>query len=562
MRRRLGSGRLLAVGAVVVALFAVLLGRLAQVQVVDGPSYAAAAEVVNTRTIVLPAPRGRILDRDGVALADNGTSVAVTVERATLLAARDGGTDLLTRLAGALHRPVAQVVGRASLCGTTGAPPAPTCWGGSAYVPIPVAEGVDPTLALAVAERPDEFPGVAVVTEPVREYPRPRRVDLAQVLGYLGRSTQAEVTASHGAVTSDDLVGRAGLEEQYDTALRGTPGKLVVAIDPRGLVQRVVSRVDPVAGSDLLTNIDVQVQATAEQSLASGIAASRKAGTKADSGAVVVLDTRTGGVVASASYPAYDPNVWTGGISGADYARLTDPKAGTPLVNRVVAATYPPASTFKAISLPAAITAGNDLHGIYPCTSAYRVGDRDFHNFESRAYGPINLTRAIEISCDTIFYRFAYGSWLAQGGLTASDDARDPFVSLAKAYGLGQATGIDLPGESAGRLPDRADKLATWTATRADTCAHAKTGYPDVARTDPARAAYLKTLAEEAARPVSSSGRVTRRTSPSGKGIRRRHPCRWPRCMPPSPTAAGCSPRGSGPRWSPPTGPGRPCRLR
>ena len=497
MRRRLGAGRLLAVGVVVVTLFAVLVGRLAQVQVVQGPSYAAAAQVVNTRTVVLPAPRGRILDAHGTALADNGTTVVVTVERATLLAQPDDGVALLTRLAGALHRPVEEVVGRSHLCGTEGAPAAPVCWGGSAYVPIPVAEGVDPALALAVAERPEDYPGVSVVTQPVRQYPKPDGAQLAQVLGYLGPPTQPEVTASKGAITSDDLVGRAGLEQQYDAALRGTPGRLVVAVDPRGVVERVVSRVAPVPGDDLVTNLDVVVQAVAERALAARIAHLRSAGGKADSGAVVVLDTRTGGVVASASYPAYDPNVWTGGISSTEYARLTDPRAHTPLVNRVVAATYPPASTFKAISLPAAISAGNDLHGTYPCTSAFRVGDRDFHNFESHAYGQINLQRAIQISCDTIFYRFAYSSWLAQGGLAASDDARDPFVSLARAYGLGQVTGVDLPGEAAGRLLGRDEKLDSWTATRVQTCERAKSGYPDVARADPARATYLKALAVE-----------------------------------------------------------------
>ncbi len=163
----------------------------------------------------------------------------------------------------------------------------------------------------------------------------------------------------------------------------------------------------------------------------------------------------------------------------------------------MTAGAYPPASTFKVVSIPAAVKAGNSLRGTYDCTSSYTIGNRRFANFESRAYGPITLHRAIVVSCDTIFYDFAYRSWLAQGGLGAKTDAADPFVAMAKELGLGTATGVDLPGEQAGRIPDRAAKLASWTATRTDTCARARNGYPEVAATDPGRAAYLKSLAVE-----------------------------------------------------------------
>lgn len=496
-RRHLGAGPLVVLGVVVIALFGTLFARLGQVQVAQAARYDAAAHDVNTRVVTVPAPRGRILDRHGVALAASTTSVAVTVARSTLLAEADGGRRLLTRLASALDLPFARLWGRTFPCGTQGAPAAPACWGGSPYAPIPVAEGVQPARALAVAELPEDYPGVSVVVQPVRTYPRPDGVGLAQVLGYLAHPTQAQVDASNGSVTALDLVGQSGLEKEYDAELRGTPGRVVVAVDPRGVVQREVSRVAPVPGRDLVTNLDVAVQAASEQALAKGVAAARAKGLRADSAAAVVLDTRTGGVVASASLPTYDPNVWTGGISAAAYAALTAPGSGDPLVNRVTESTYPPASTFKAISLPAAVSAGNDLHGIYPCPSSYLIGNRAFHNYESESHGMISLTRAIEVSCDTVFYAFAYRSWLAQGGLSAATDAKDPFVTLARQFGLGRATGIDLPGESAGHLPDRAWKLSTWQKTREETCGRARTGYPDVARTDPARAAYLKALATE-----------------------------------------------------------------
>jgi penicillin-binding protein 2 len=338
---------------------------------------------------------------------------------------------------------------------------------------------------------------VEVVATAVRRNTHPRGANLAHVVGYLGRATEAEVTASKGAITDQDLVGRAGLEAQYDSVLRGTPGRVTVAVDPRGVVVREVSRVDPVPGADLRTNIDLGVQVAAEKGLAAQVAAARKHGQKADSAAAVVLDVRTGGVVASASYPTYDPQVWTGGISERDYAQLTAVSAGTPLLDRVSSATFPPASTFKVVSVPAAVQAGNGLGGTYDCTSAYRVGNRDFHNFESRAYGPISMVRVMEISCDTVFYAFAYRSWLAQGGLAARTDAADPFVAWARAYGLGSRTGIDLPGEASGRIPDRAWKQQVWQQTKGDLCRRATSGYPEVAKSDPGRAAYLQSLARE-----------------------------------------------------------------
>ena len=147
--------------------------------------------------------------------------------------------------------------------------------------------------------------------------------------------------------------------------------------------------------------------------------------------------------------------------------------------------------------MPAAVNAGAKLTGTYDCSPNVSIGGRLFNNFESRGYGLIDLHRALVVSCDTVFYRLAYAAWLAQGGLAAPVTAPDPFVAMAKAFGLGRRTGIDMPGEAAGRVPDRAWKEEYWLATRDATCKRARTGYPDVARTDRARAAYLLRLATE-----------------------------------------------------------------
>lgn len=491
------TARLWIFGLVVLSLMGALLGRLGQVQLGQHDDFLRAAETVNTRVIIEPAVRGRILDRSGKPLVDNTSEAVVTVERAVLLDAPDGGRDLVERVAAVLGLPFEQLWGKTQLCGTGGAPPAPVCFNGSPYEPIPIAAGADPTKALSLLERAEDYPGIDVQARPVRDYPASGSVSAAHVLGYLGRSTAEDVTAGKGQIGDLDLVGRAGLEQQYDSVLRGTPGRTTVAIDPRGIATRQLSHQDPVPGRDVVTNLDVRVQTAAERALSGAVASARSRGWKADAGAAVVLDVTNGGVVAAASYPAYDPNIWTGGLTERELKALTDPKASTPLVSRATSSAFAPASTFKGISLPAAVQAGNKLGGTYDCTSSYRIGNREFKNYESRAYGPISLHEAMVISCDTIFYDFAYRSWLAQGGLKANSDARDPFVAMAKRFGLGARTGIDLPGEQAGRIPSREWKKATWAETKDATCGRAKRGYPEVAATDGTRAAYLTSLAQE-----------------------------------------------------------------
>ncbi|MDF2092840.1 penicillin-binding protein 2 [Knoellia sp. 3-2P3] len=484
-------------GLVVLSLMGTLVGRLGQVQLAEHEHYTVAAATVNTRVVTEPAVRGRILDRNGTPLVDNTSEAVVTVERKALLEADDGGEALLRKVAEAIGRPFDQLWGRTRDCGTRGAPPPPVCWGGSPFQPVALAAGVDPVRALSLLERKGEFPGVAVQARPVRDYPARGRAEAAHVLGYLARASADDVKAGRGRVGDTDMVGRSGLEQQYDGVLRGTPARTTVAIDPRGVVTSTLSAEPAVPGRDVLTHLDLRVQGAAERALADAVTRARARGWKADAGAAVVLDVTNGGVVAAASHPAYDPTVWTGGITERELAALTGTDAGTPLVSRVTAAGFAPASTFKAISLPAAVAAGNPLGGTYDCASSYRIGNRAFRNFESRGYGPISLRKAMVVSCDTVFYDFAYRSWQAQGGLQASSDARDPFVRTARQFGLGAPTGVDLPGEQSGRIPSREWKRRTWEDTRVDTCRRARTGYPEVAATDGARAAYLTSLAKE-----------------------------------------------------------------
>ncbi|NNG39482.1 penicillin-binding protein 2 [Flexivirga sp. ID2601S] len=487
--------RIWALVLVAVLVVGTLVGRLGQLQVSDGPQMRAAAERINTRSVPIPAVRGRILDASGKPLVANGSTEVLTIDPATLAAAADGGRALIARVAKVVGGDPVQMFGRTKPCGTKGAPKPPLCNTADAVRPVPILLDVSPVKALPLLERPEDFPGLAVESVPVRRYPGPDGANAAQLLGYLGPVNQADLEADP-ALTADDRVGRAGLELQYEAQLRGTDGRSVLAVDARGLPTREVERTAPVAGADVRTNLDAAVQQRAESALAQGV--SRLRATKkvaATGGAAVVLDASSGAVVAAASNPSYDPSVWSGGISTADYAALTAQTAHQPLLNRAVGDLQPPASTFKGVTLPAAIASGVDPKGSYECSSAYRVGGRVFTNFESSAYGPISMTKALEVSCDTVFYRWAYGQWQQAGGLKAPADSADPFAAMARQFGIGERTGVDLPGEQAGLLPDRQWKVANWQATRADLCRRAKTGYPEVK--DSKQADYLKQVAAE-----------------------------------------------------------------
>ncbi|WP_435199213.1 penicillin-binding protein 2 [Janibacter sp. GS2] len=489
------QARMLASLAVLTLLAGVLIGRLGQLQLSDHPAGETGASTPGRARVALPALRGRILDRDGRALVDNAVRTDVTIDRASLADAADGGRATVRHLAQALDLPFARLWDRTTLCGAPGAAEPPSCWPGSALVPVPVAVDVDPSAAAALTERPERYPGVSVTSQPVRAYPRATEGGGApQTTGYLARPDAETIAGSGGAITDEDLVGASGLEREYDELLRGRPGHREVRVDARGVAVEEISRTEPVPGKDLVTTLDLPVQRATEQALADGVRDARERGLEADTAAAVVLDLRDGGVVASASAPTYDPSVWSKGMTQGQYERLTGSDS-SPLIDRVTAVAQPPASTFKVVSLPGAVAAGTDLDEPVNCTSSHRIGDRTFSNFESRAYGRISWRRAITVSCDTVFYQVAEDVWRSQGGLDADDDDGDALIEAATGLGLGSATGIDLPGEATGRIPDREWKRERWRTTKDASCREAERGHPEMA--DRTRAKYLTTLAEE-----------------------------------------------------------------
>ena len=176
---------------------------------------------------------------------------------------------------------------------------------------------------------------------------------------------------------------------------------------------------------------------------------------EADSGAAVLMEVDTGRIVAMASQPTYDPEVWADGISQQQLKRLYSEAAGTPLLGRAMQGQFAPGSTWKPFMTAGALTHGFSEDTVLNCSSAVRIGNRDFHNHESAAYGPITFARALEVSCNTFFFQIGMHYWLKYGSDPADVHAKDPLVEEAKEFGFGSPTGIDVPGEASGRIADR-----------------------------------------------------------------------------------------------------------
>ncbi len=458
--------RLVVVQALVFSLFATLLVRLWYLQVVTGEEYTAQAASQSVREIVVQPQRGLIVDDQGRPLVTNRTSWVVSIDRGTLAKMPDDEQSaVLRRVAKVTGVKVARIKLRLQTCGDEGSKPK-VCWNGSPIQPVPVAVDVPQPSALRVLEQPEDFPAVLADQQSLRAYPRPFGVNLAHVLGYLSPITGDELDASEAdgdrSVNGASVVGRAGVEKQYDAWLRGMPGYTSVAVDSMGRVIGDEEEVVAQGGDTLVTSIDAKVQSVVEQQLAGAIARARATRDTvtdrnyvADSGAVVVMEATTGRIVSMASQPTYDPEVWVGGISPRQLKQLYSKKAGTPLLGRATQGQFAPGSTWKPFMTAGALSNGYPEDTQLNCSSYLRVGNRDFKNYESGAHGYVTFARALEVSCNTFFYRIGLDYWQRFGSDVDDVKARDPLVAAAKAFGFGKQTGVDLPGEAAGRIADR-----------------------------------------------------------------------------------------------------------
>jgi len=492
--------RLVVIQALVFSLFATLLVRLWYLQVVSGDEYAKQAASQSVREVVVQPQRGLIVDDEGRPLVANRTSWVVSVDRGTLAKLSDDEQRAL------LHR-VARVTGLAvprihrllTTCGDDKAVQG-DCWNGSPFQPVPVAVDVPQPMALRVLEQPEDFPGVTAEQQSLRAYPQPFGINAAHLLGYLSPITGAEYEKAQRdgdrSVNGASVVGRAGVEKEYDEWLRGMPGYQQVAVDSMGRVIGDEAQVSAQPGDTLVTSIDAKVQSVVEQQLAATIQTARQTyddvthkNYVADSGAAIVMEARTGRIVAMASQPTYDPSEWVDGITKKQLARLYSAKAGTPLLSRATQGQFAPGSTWKPFMTVGALNNGFSPDTRLDCSSGLQVGNRLFKNYESEAYGFIGFDQALQISCDTFFYRVGLKYWQQYGSDETDVHAKDPLVQEAKEFGFGSRTGVDLPGEESGRIADRQWKLDYWKSMRGYYCKMDRDGS--------APSAYLRLFAHE-----------------------------------------------------------------
>ena len=498
--------RLLVLRVLVLSLLVTLGARLYYLQVLDKNKLTQTANAQHTRQIILPAPRGSVVDDLGRPLIDNRTALVIAVDRSTLERQADGGKAVLARLGALVHVPAAHLARQITPC----APHVPKpCWTGSPYQPVPVLNNATPAAVLHISEHREDFPGVVADAQEIRQYPA--HTVAAHELGYVGPVTQEELdnNAAEGRSTlnDSDLIGRSGLEESYDSTLRGRDGIRTVTVDNTGKVTGTASTTQPRPGDTLVTSIDAKVQALADSALAAQIKTSRatidyKTGTKfaAPSGAAVVMDPQTGRVLALASYPTFDPNVFVGGISQKEFAQLSGPNSGDPMVSRATQGQFAPGSTFK-LSTASAIVMDHQLglNQTGSCPPKLQVGNQTKTNYDSESLsGPITLGRALAFSCDTFFYRYAMQAWYTdQNAVAAGKKPPEDLQNMARQYGFGSRPGIDLPAgqQTPGQIVGRTFLKQRWEANKAQYCANGKKGYPQV--TDPARRAFLTELAKE-----------------------------------------------------------------
>jgi len=452
--------RMSVLGIVVFALFASLFARLYYLQVMASAQYQVAAEANRIRIVPVEAPRGRILDRNGKVLVDNRVSVQITIDRTIIDELKDDArVAVLASVADGLARsgtPKTVEQLEADLANLRYSP----------YVPVPVAGDVPEELKIWIDEHSVELPGVAAERVAVRRYPYGQLA--AHVLGYTGQINDeefAEKVDSPKPYTLNDEIGKYGVETVYEDDLRGTPGSRSIEVDAENNAIRVVDEAPPIPGDDVVLNLDIDVQAQAEQALQSGLAIARDrpsrgydAPNKGEVGSTVVLDPKTGGVVAMASYPSFNPAEFVDGISDAEWDYLQAEENNAPLNNWAIQGQYAPGSTFKPFTAVSALEAGlitpdskildDGEYEVPGCTGDSCI----FRNDQGKAYGVVDLRRSLTVSSDFFYYGLGARFWIEQDQLGGPER----YADLLKQWGFDSDTGVDLSSEQSGVIPSPA----------------------------------------------------------------------------------------------------------
>lgn len=460
--------RVVTLAVLVAVVFAVLGTRLWYLQVLASEDFTQTAQETKTRSVKIPAQRGVVYDRDGEVLANNvpGMNVSVIPDEIS--------REKVKELAGILHADVKAVLDRydAAVDPETG----------NLYGSMLVKENADRDAVTYVSERTHEFRGVTITDDYVRNYPLGEIA--SHVLGYTGAVTTEELKQDYfKGLPNDAVVGKGGIELAYEKELSGKPGSKEYDVDALGRVQAVrradgtradglpevspelgrpARMTDPKPGKDLKLTVDVDLQKTAEAELDAAIARAQQEGYSGEGGAVVAMDPRNGEILAMASRPTFDPQLFVGGITAGEEAEtfeyLNSEYANSPFTNRSIAGAYPGASTFKVFTglagfaygvIDANTTVTDDGGCFEPSgtTGSCWQSWRQTYGTGS-THGTQNFAEAVMDSNDKFFYQVA--DWIWQK--TEDENLLPKFYER---YGFGTLTGVDLPGESAGRIPNK-----------------------------------------------------------------------------------------------------------
>lgn len=404
---------------VVVGTFLFLLAGFWELQVRDQELYSQMADRNRIKAHPIPAPRGKILDRDGRVIVDNHSTFSVLLARENLKESH------LKQIAEGLHLDYDDLQARIRRFRSR-----------PRYEAIIIKEGLTPgELAFVEAHKdPDSFPELEIIHTQRRLYPQDGA--LAHVLGYVGEISENELNVpDYARYNQGDVIGKAGIERQYNDVLMGVDGQRQVIVDNRGVVRQVLGSKDAVPGKPLSLTIDLELQAVAELAM------------DGHRGAVVAMDPRTGEVLAVVSRPAYDPNRFAGRIRTRDWKEISE-NPDKPLLNRAIQGQLAPGSTFKPIVALAALESGEvDPSFQVNCGGGAVFYGRPFKCHLRGGHGHTELNRALAQSCDVYFYNLGNRIGI------------DTIAKYGEMAGLGKRTGIDLPYEAAGELPSTAWKI-------------------------------------------------------------------------------------------------------
>lgn len=437
------GARLKVLAVLCMFMFAALGTRLWFVQVLATEQYQEQAKRNGTRVVAVPAPRGRILDRNGDVMVGNRGSLVVTVNRQEL---GDRAAEVLPELASVLGLTRAELQDRLESLRYL------------PYTPVPVAFDVPLPVALYLGEQQDSFPGVDTETLTVRTYPLGKMA--AHVLGTTGQIPEDQLADPRfaGDYDAEDVVGKGGVEETYEAFLRGVEGRTKYRLDSSGRNLGVLGSRAPVQGHSLVLTIDAEIQRLVEESLRMGIRAARHSEPRlpAEAGAALVMDPANGEIVAITSWPTFDPSKYV-----EQFEELQEPSRHQPLFNRAIQAAYPPGSTFKPFVALSALRRGlTDPEKQLDCPALYHPPSSDNEEDVKANWSPVNmgfmhLSRALVVSCDTVFYQLGFKYWQTYDKGRAVDPNLATLLQTdLEAIGFGHQTGVDVPSESTGIIPD------------------------------------------------------------------------------------------------------------